>query len=313
MQDIVLIENKIHTIRGKQVMLDRDLAVLYGVSVKALNQAVKRNIERFPDNFMFQLVEEELVSLRIQGTVLDPNKVSQFVMPNLKSQTVTSNLRSQNVTIKGGRGKHIKYLPHVFTEQGVSMLSGVLRSETAVKVSIQIMNAFVSMRKFISSNADVFRRLDNVERRNIEYDSKLEKIFDLIESREVLPSKGIFFDGQVFDAHKFVSDLIKSASSSIILIDNYIDSNVLDLFSASGLNVKIYTKDISSKLELTIVKFNTQYGGLEVFEFAKTHDRFMIIDSKTVYHFGASLKDLGKKWFAFSKFDKEAVDILKRL
>jgi len=178
------IQKRIHTIRGVQVMLDSDLAEFYGVETKILNQAVKRNIERFPEEFMFQLNKEEYNSLR-----------------------------SQIVTLKAGRGKHRKYLPYVFTEQGVAMLSAVLKSETAVEVSIKIMRAFVVMRKFILKNAEIFQRLDRIEYKQLEYDKKFEKVFKALESKESLPKQGIFFDGQIFDAYKFVSDLIRSAKN----------------------------------------------------------------------------------------------------
>lgn len=276
------IRNRIYFIRGFHVMLDEDLAELYCVETKVLNQAVKRNIERFPQNFMFQLSKNEL-----------------------------KNLRSQFVTSKGGR----RYLPYVFTEQGVAMLSGVLKSDIAIKISIQIMNAFIAMRKFLSSNGQIFNRLVVLERKNIEYDSKFEQVFDAIQNINNMPEKGIFFNGQVFDAYKFVSDLIRSASKSIILIDNYIDESVLIFFSKRNKNVSvtIFTKDISKQLLLDITKYNSQYNPIEIKEFKNSHDRFMIIDNKIVYHFGASLKDLGKKWFAFSRFDKEAFKLIEKL
>jgi len=277
------IRDKIHVIRGLHVMLDEDLARLYDVEKRILNQAVKRNIERFPDEFMFRLSRNEL--------------------QNLKSQFVISSW--------GGK----RYLPYAFTEQGVSMLSGVLRSDTAIKISIQIMRAFVSMRRFIASNGGLFLRVDNLERKNIDYDSKFEKIFDAIESQNIVPDKKIFFDGQIFDSYKFVSDIVRSAKKSIILIDNYVDDSVLTLFSKRNKNVivTIYTKEISKQLLLDIQKYNSQYPHIEVKEFKQSHDRFIIIDDKEVYHFGASLKDLGKKWFAFSKFDKEVLTLLNKL
>ena len=195
------IKNKIYTIKGMQVMLDSDLAELYCVSAKRLNEQVKRNIERFPEQFMFQLTQSEF-----------------------------NPLRSQFATLETKRGMHRKYLPYAFTEQGVAMLSGVLKSEPAVKVSIQIMNAFVSMRKFIVQNAEVFYRLDSVEKKQVEFEMKtndnFDKIFDAIQSRDLKPEKGIFYDGQIFDAYKFVSDIIKRANKSILLIDNYVDYSV---------------------------------------------------------------------------------------
>lgn len=219
------------------------------------------------------------------------------------------------MTLNRGRGAHRKYLPYAFTEQGVAMLSGVLKSDTAVRVSIQIMNAFVAMRKFISSNARIFQRLDVVERKQIGHNKKFDEIFDALQSKDIKPEKGIFFDGQIFDAYKFVSDIIRTSDKSIILIDNYIDDSVLTLFSKRNKNVQvvIFTKEISKQLLLDLAKYNSQYPYVEVKEFTQSHDRFLIIDNKEVYHFGASLKDLGKKWFAFSKFDKEAFNLLDKL
>ena len=287
------IKTRIYTIRGLQVMLDRDLAELYGVETRVLNQAVKRNIERFPEEFMFQLTEEE--------------------QQNLRSQNVTSSWISQNVTSKqyGGR----RYLPFVFTEQGVSMLSAVLKSEIAISISIKIIKSFVEMRKFISNNALIFQRLDSLEQKQFKTDEKIEAILSAIEDKSIKPKQGIFYDGQVYDAYVFVSDLIKSANDSIVLIDNYIDDTVFTLLSKRDAKVKatIYTKNITKQLELDIQKHNAQYPKIELKKFDFSHDRFLPIDSKEVYHIGASLKDLGKKWFAFSKFDMGALGILERL
>jgi len=283
------IKNKIYTIRDMQVMLDSDLAELYNVETRRLNEQVKRNIERFPQAFMFQLTEVEF--------------------KNLMSQNATSSLEW------GGRRK----LPFVFTEQGVAMLSTVLKSGTAVKVSIQIMEAFVAMRKFIASNAQIFQRLDTVEKKQIEHkietDQKFNKVFEAIESKDIKPEKGIFFNGQIFDAYKFISDLIRTAKKSLILVDNYIDDTVLTLFSKRNKNVSvsIFTKEISKQLSLDLKKHNSQYPQIVIKEFKNSHDRFLIVDDKEVYHFGASLKDLGKKWFAFSKFDREALKLLEKL
>lgn len=308
------IKNKIHTIRGMQVILDRDLARLYEVETRYLNKMVKRNIERFPKRFMFQLTKEEFSSLR-----------SQNMTSNLKFQIETSDqsLRFQNGTLNkesdlvsqsaipsnNKRGKHRKYLPYAFTEQGVAMLSGILRSKKAIEVSIQIMEAFVAMRKFISKNAELFMRLDNVDRKLIEHDKNFEEIFDALELKE--PKQGIFFDGQIFDAYNFVSDLIRKAKKRIVLIDNYVDDSVLTLFSKNNVEVVIYTK-INKRLKLDVEKFNSQYGKVILKDFHKSHDRFLIIDD-CIYHFGASLKDLGKKWFAFSKLHKGSFDLLEMI
>jgi len=277
------IKSKIYTLRDQQVMLDSDLAELYGILVKNLNKSVKRNIGRFPEDFMFQLTKEELKILKFQfGT-----------------------------SSWGGR----RYSPYVFTEQGVAALSGILNSPKAINVNIQIIRAFVSMRRFISTNAQIFQRLDRVELKQLEYDKNFEEIFDAIQSKDYIPDQKIFFDGQIFDAYKFVSDLIKSAKQSIILVDNYIDESVLVLFAKrkKDVNVIIYTKEITKQLQLDLDKYNSQYPKIEIKEFNKSHDRFIIIDNKEVYHLGASLKDLGKKWFAFSKFDKGAFNLLDKL
>ena len=288
-KEIIHIEDikaKIYTIRGVQVMLDSDLAKLYGVEVRVLNQAVKRNKERFPEDFMFQLTNEEYDLLR-----------SQFVI------------------LENGRGKHRKYLPYAFTEQGVAMLSAVLRSKTAIDVSIKIMKAFVAMRKFIIKNAEIFSRLEKVEYKLIEHDKKFEALFNALDSNEEVPTQGIFFDGQIFDAYKFVCDLIRSAKKSIVLIDNYIDESVFTLLTKRNTKVKaiIYVGKITKQLELDLEKHNAQYHPIEVRKLKNIHDRFLIIDYRDVYHIGASLKDLGKKVFAFSKMDKEGLKILERI
>ncbi len=297
--NIDTIQNRIYTLRGVQVMLDVDLAEIYQVQTKVFNQAVKRNSNRFPESFRFQLSENEWEHLR-----------SQIV-----TSTKANPLRSQNVTIESQRGKHRKYLPYVFTEQGVAMLSAVLRSDTAVNVSIQIIQAFVEMKKFISDNALLFHRLEKVELKQMESDQKFAQIFHALQDKSLKPKQGIFFEGQVFDAYSFVADLIRSAENSIALIDNYIDDTVLTLFTKRKPHIKltIFTKRISKQLALDLKKHNEQYAPIQIKVFADSHDRFLIIDEKTVYHFGASLKDLSKKWFAFSKFDKDALRILNKL
>jgi hypothetical protein len=268
------IESRIFIIRGLHVMLDRDLAELYQVETKALNQAVKRNINRFPESFRFQLAVNE------------------------KNELVTSCDRFESL-------KHSSANPYAFTEQGVAMLSAVLRSDVAVQVSIQIMQAFVAMRKFLLNNASVFQRLDQVEMKQLKTDEKLEQIFKALEAGQPKPDKGIFFDGQVFDAYVFVADLIKSAEKEIILIDNYVDETVLILLSKrkQGVKAGIYTKNTSKALDLDLKKHNSQYPPITIKELTASHDRFLIIDRNELYHIGASLKDLGKKWFAFSKMD----------
>jgi hypothetical protein len=296
------IQKRIYTIRDLQVMLDSDLAELYGVETKRLNEQVKRNIERFPEEFRFQLTKEEFESLRSQMMTLNNNK-------SLRSHFATSNGQ------RGGR----QYLPYAFTEEGVAMLSSVLKSETAVKISIKIINSFVTMRKFISANVQIFQRLDSVERKQLEYqikaEKKFEKVFNAIEEKNIKPKQGIFFDGQIFDAYKFISNLIKTANKSVIIIDNYVDDSVLTLLSKKKKNVEvtILTENISKQLALDLKKYNAQYPPIKIKVFKKAHDRFLIIDNKDIYHFGASLKDLGKKWFAFAKFDKQALKLLDKL
>jgi hypothetical protein len=293
------IQNIIYSMRGLQVMLDSDLAILYGVEIKRLNEQVKRNIERFPVEFMFQLTMDEFNSLQSSLLILENGK----------------SLRSQIATLDEGRGKYRKYLPYAFTEQGVAMLSAVLKSETAVKTSIQIINAFVAMRRFIATNARIFQRLDTIERKQLETDENFRKIFNALENKEIIPKQGIFFNGQIFDAYKFVSDLFRTAKQSIIIIDNYIDDTVLCHLAKRHENVivTILTKSISKHLLLDVKKFNEQYPAIVIKEFNNAHDRFIIIDKNTVFHFGASLKDLGKKWFAFSKMDIGVMEMLGRV
>jgi len=286
--DSTAIQRKIYTIHDVQVMLDRDLAELYQVKAIRLREQVKRNAKRFPSDFMFQLTEAEVDFM-----------VSQNAIPSKKHL--------------GG------YLPYVFTEQGVANLAGVLSSDRAIDLNIQIMRAFVAMRKFIINNAQLFQRIDTVERRQIKHEmetsEKFDKVFDELQSKDLEPKQGIFFDGQIFDAHKFVSDIIRKAEKSILLIDNYIDDTVLNLFTKrkKTVAVTIFTKRITKELLLDLEKFNAQYPSIEIKEFKDSHDRFIIIDNEDVYHIGASLKDLGKKWFAFSKFEKKALQILDKL
>ena len=279
------IRSLIYTIRGKQVMLDSDLAALYQVETKNLNKAVKRNIKRFPVSFCFQLTEEEV--------------------ENLRFQIGTSSLNY------GGR----RYLPYAFTEQGVAMASAILRSDIAVKMSVEIMEAFVEMRRMLISNASLFHRLDNIELKQLEADQKFEEIFKALESDKLHSEKGIFYNGQVFDAYAFVSDIIRSAKSSIILLDNYVDDTVLTLLGRRKTNVTatILTKGISNQLRLDLQRYNSQYPPVAIEVFADAHDRFLIIDHTELYHIGASLKDMGKKWFAFSRMDIEVGRMLQCL
>lgn len=305
-------ENRIFIIRGMQVMIDSDLAEMYRVETKFLNRATKRNAERFPEAFMFQLTEEEYKNLRFQFGTSKNDDSLRFQIGTLKDG---ESLRSQFATLENGRGKHRKYLPYAFTEQGVAMLSAVLKSDIAVQVSVRIMMAFVEMRKFVASNAGLFQRLDNVEHKLLETDHKFEQVFKALESKDTLPRQGVFFDGQVFDAYSFVSQLIKQASKSIILIDNYVDESVLVLLGKKKQDVTctLLTKTVSEQLKLDAAKFNKQYPSLKIIEFDKAHDRFLIIDESEVYHLGASLKDLGKKWFAFTRLEQGSVTILQTI
>jgi len=283
--DNINIQDKIYTIRDMQVMLDRDLAELYGVETRRLNEQVKRNIERFPKEFMFQLAKNEL--------------------DNWKSQFATSNKEFIG----------LRKMPYVFTEQGVSMLSAVIKSKVAIETSIMIINSFVQMRKFISNNALIFDKFEQIGQKILKHDEKFDKIFKAIESKDIKPKQGIFFDGQIFDAYIFINDIIKSAKKSIILIDNYIDESTLTILSKRDKNCKatIYTKNITKQIRLDIEKHNKQYPKIDIKKFDLSHDRFLIIDDNEVYHIGASLKDLGKKWFAFSRMDIESFEIMERL
>ncbi|MEA1954755.1 MAG: ORF6N domain-containing protein [Campylobacterota bacterium] len=281
------IQNKIYTIRDMQVMLDRDLAELYAVETKRINEAVKNNQDKFPKDFFFELTNEEFEILR--------SKLSTAKFAKTRTN------------------------PKVFTEQGVYMLATILKSKVASQVTINIIKTFASMRKFLLSNAGIFQRLDNLEAKQIknklESDENFNKLFDAIEEKGTPQKQHIFYDGQIFDAYLFVSDIIKNAKSSIKLIDNYIDESTLVLFTKRDIKVdmKIYTKNLSKQIKLDLEKHNAQYSKIEIIKFDFSHDRFLIIDEKEVYHFGASLKDLGKKWFAVSKMDINSFEMMERL
>lgn len=288
--DIQKIENAIYTIRGQQVLVDRDLAMLYQVETKVLNQAVKRNIERFPERFRFQLTKEETIEL------------------------VTNCDRFKLL-------KHSSVCPYVFTEQGVAMLSTVLRSAAAVETSIKIMDAFVAMRHFVSFNAQLFQRLETIEyhqlemkRRQEQTENRIDEIFDKINKSD-MPQQGVFYDGQIYDAYTFVAGLVRIAECRIILIDNYVDDTVLTLLNKRNSNVAayIYTDRISRNLQLDIDRHNSQYSPIMVGIYRMAHDRFLIIDDK-VYHIGASIKDLGKKLFGFSLMQElTATELLTKI
>ena len=283
------IEERIFNIRGKQVMIDKDLALLYGVETKRLNEQVKRNIERFPEDFMFQLTLEEC-------------------------------LRSQIATLNQAQGKHLKYLPFAFTENGIAMLSSVLRSETAIAVNIKIMRTFTKIRKSVHQDSNLLNRVELIEYNQsdmrkllLETTNKVDSIFQHMQNRDKLPKQDIFFDGQIYDAYSFVADLVRSAKRRIVLIDNYIDDTVLTLMSkrASEVKATIYTGKISKQLQLDIDKHNAQYPLIEVRTFSKAHDRFLIIDD-AVYLVGASIKDLGKKLFGFTLMENTTAENLLR-
>lgn len=279
------IKNLIYTIRGKQVILDSDVAMLYQCETKYINRVVKRNNERFPEEFCFKLNDKEFEVLRCQFVTL---KLS-------------------------GRGQHRKYLPYVFTEQGIAMLSALLKSEIAVKVSINIMKAFIEMRKFLLSKGQVFDRLSNVEYKLLEqnkvlteHEEKFEKVFDELQKNEKEEFKQkIFFDGQIYDAYSLIIGIIKRAKNKILIIDNYIDDSILEMLQKKNKNVEVIILTIqNNKLtKLDIQKFNKQYPTLKIAYTNKFHDRFIVIDNKELYHCGASLKDLGKKCFAISKIE----------
>ena len=281
------IKNLIYTIRGKQVMLDSDVAMLYHYETKKINQAVKRNIDRFPERFCFKLTEEELETMW--------------------SQIVTTS------KLKDNKYRSAKYLPYVFTEQCIAMLSGLLKNEIAVQISINIMDAFIEMRKFLLSNGQVFDRLSNVEYKLLEqnkvlteHEEKFEKVFDELQKNEKEEFKQkIFFDGQIYDAYSLIIGIIKRAKNKILIIDNYIDDSILEMLQKKNKNVEVIILTIqNNKLtKLDIQKFNKQYPTLKIAYTNKFHDRFIVIDNKELYHCGASLKDLGKKCFAISKIE----------
>ena len=281
------IKNLIYTVRGKQVMLDSDVANLYHYETKNINKAMKRNIDRFPEDFCFKLTELEA--------------------ENLRFQIGTSSFEKENY---GGR----RYLPYVYTEQGISMLAGVLKNEIAIQVSINIIRAFIEMRKFIANNSNMFNRLTTVEYRLLEHDEKFDQIFNQLQNKKENEFyQKIFFDGQIYDAYSLIISIIKSAKSKILIIDNYIDDTILEMLTKKNKDVKvvIITSNKSNILKLDVQKFNEEYPTLEVAKTDKFHDRFIVIDSKELYHIGASLKDLGKKCFAINKI--EDIEIIKKL
>ena len=278
------IKNLIYMIRGKQVMIDNNVANIYHCETKYLNRVVKRNIERFPEEFCFQLTEDEFEVLRCQFVTLNKN----------------------------GRGQHRKYLPYVFTEHGIAMLSALLKSDVAVRVSINIMKAFIEMRKFLMINGQIFERLSSVENKLLEHDKKIDKVFNSLQLEENIKQR-IFFDGQIYDAYSLIIDIIKKAKKKILIIDNYINDSVLKMLTKKNNNVEvvILTSDKSNIQKIDIQKFNKEYPLLKIGKTNKFHDRFIIIDNKEMYHLGASIKDLGKKCFGINKI--EDLDIIKKI
>ena len=284
------IKNLIYNVRGKQVMLDSDVASLYEYSTKNINKAMKRNLDRFPEDFCFQLSVDEFENLRFQFGTL-------------------------NRKINNGDVVR-KYLPYVYTEQGIAMLSGILKNEIAIQVSINIMRAFVEMRKFILTNGQIFERLTKVEYKLLDHDKKFDEVFNQLQNDDSFKQK-VFFEGQVYDAFSLFIDIIRKAEKEIILIDNYIDIDTLNILSKknSNVNVIIYTKQNTKLSSRDINKFNSQYSKLEIKYTDKFHDRFLILDKKIIYHIGASIKDAGKKCFGITliKYDAIIKDILGKL
>ncbi|MDX3959785.1 ORF6N domain-containing protein [Aliarcobacter skirrowii] len=289
MQDLIINENiikdKIYTIRNMQVMLDRDLAELYCVETKRINEAVKNNKDKFMDDFYFELNNLEFEYLR--------SKIS-----------TTSFIKTRTN-------------PKVFTEQGIYMLATILKSKVASQVTINLIKTFANMRKLISQNIALFERFERIENRLTIHDKNFNTLFKALEDKNNIPVQNIFFDGQIYDAYSFVNDLLKLAKEEVILIDNYIDDTVFTLFSKyPNINFIIYTNNTSKQLKLDFEKYSKQYKNISLKTFKSSHDRFLIIDKKEIYHLGASLKDLGKKWFAFSKMSLNSLnldDILHKL
>jgi phage regulator Rha-like protein len=281
------IESRIFTIRGMQVMLDSDLAELYGTETKFINRAVSRNRDRFPADFAFKLNEEEWSALRFQnGTLNEPLS----------------------------RGKHRKYPPTAFTEQGVAMLSAALSTPVAIHMSVEIIRSFIELRKRNHSLSIIFKKFQEIDRWKEETELKLEALFKAL-SKNDFPSSGIFFNDQIFDAYVFSSELISKAKKSIILIDNYIDETTLVQLSKRNKKVPciIYTEKLTEQLKLDLEKHNAQYSTIDIRILKNSHDRFLILDENELYHLGASLKDLGKRWFAFSRMDGFVKEVLNHL
>ena len=331
--DLTDVSALIHIVRGEQVILDSDLAALYHTTTSAFNQSITRNLNRFPTSFRFQLTKEEFDQVKQEQLERAPsmppnseymiNKRAQIIheareAARIKAQSIKSqSMKSQNVisnsTKSTGRGGR-RYLPYVFTEEGVAMLSGILRSDVAARTSIHIMRSFVEMRHFITKHAVLFEHIKSLELQQLENqrknDEKFAQLFDLIEEHKC-PHKDqkIFFDGQIFDAHSFLIKMIRQAKREIILVDGYVNINTLDVLVNKAKDVKVTILTLpSSKLSVNeVAQFNKQYPTLNLIKTTAFHDRFMIFDPGTApgeahcYHIGASLKDAGDKCFAITK------------
>ena len=282
--DNIKIENMIYEIRGKNVMLDSDLAMLFGYETKQLNRQVLRNINRFPENYCFQITDTEYISLRCQ-----------------------------NGTLKNGRGEHRKYLPYVFTEYGITMLAGILKSELAIKMSLRIVDIFITMKNYINTSLIEQKYFNELTIKNTEDIKLLQESFDKLNTKE--SNNHIFYEGQIYDAYLLLIDILSKAKKEIIIIDNYAGKKLFDIIKNINVKVKIYTENIDN---ISKEKYEKQYNNLEIINTNIFHDRFIIIDNKVLYHSGASFKDLGKKCFAITKIEdnsilKELLNKLKKI
>ena len=282
--DNIKIKNMIYEIRGKNVMLDSDLAMLFGYETKQLNRQVLRNINRFPENYCFQITDTEYISLRCQ-----------------------------NGTLKNGRGEHRKYLPYVFTEYGITMLAGILKSELAIKMSLRIVDIFITMKNYINTSLIEQKYFNELTIKNTEDIKLLQESFDKLNTKE--SNNHIFYEGQIYDAYSLLIDILSKARKEIIIIDNYAGKKLFDIIKNINVKVKIYTENIDN---ISKEKYEKQYNNLEIINTNIFHDRFIIIDNKELYHSGASFKDLGKKCFAITKIEdnsilKELLNKLKKI
>ena len=279
--DNIKIENMIYEIRGKKVMLDSDLAMLFGYETKQLNRQILRNINRFPENYCFQITDTEYISLRCQ-----------------------------NGTLKNGRGEHRKYLPYVFTEYGITMLAGILKSELAIKMSLRIVDIFITMKNYINTSLIEQKYFNELTIKNTEDIKLLQESFDKLNTKE--SNNHIFYEGQIYDAYSLLIDILSKARKEIIIIDNYAGKKLFDIIKNIKVNIKVYTENIDNTARK---KYEKQYSNLEIINTDIFHDRFIIIDNKILYRSGASFKDLGKKCFAMTKIDDTKIikDLLERL